>query len=59
LNENPFSSWMHLWRCWGKDDFLVLFIPLHTGTLLSINHPVEMEIEAHQLIKTLFMGALD
>lgn len=44
-------------RCWCEDDFIALFIPLHTVILLSINQPVEMEIVAHQLIKMLFMGA--
>lgn len=33
------------------------FTPLHSGILLSTNHPKEMEIAVHQLIKMLFMRA--
>lgn len=33
------------------------FTRLHWVILLSTNHPTEMEIAAHQLIKMLFMGA--
>lgn len=58
LNENAFQK-MYAVVGDALPDMTSLrgFTRLHWVILLSTNHPTEMEIAAHQLIKMLFMGA--